>query len=417
MADLYGLEASGLPEELVARLTGASKREKIAEALLAQAMGGIENAGGPGAPLHWTQGAAQMLKAYLGNQGVKGAQREREAVAGDAATGRQSAIEAYMRQKMGAPGVTPLTPNDDEGNAMPSSPAVAGDRGGAIANAVANKYLANSPFLKMEQASFEAEKKREDEQTFRNEQARVAAAERAANLAQTLEQRKFEIERRLEDRALDRSSREMLMRSQQEITREIGMARAEAAMAAADARGDARAATASAKEEKANEAKRGVSTLIGELSGYFDNLDKMGAAINTDKPGVKNLAASVRASAPGQLLGGTFGTGEQKVRDEIKQMSPMLLNAIRQATQQGARGLDSNAELKFYLQAVTDPTKSLQYNRTAMRVLEKAYGLGAGVKGVSDAEEKALKDEFAKSQPQNAATGQVLRFDANGNPM
>ncbi len=396
MADLYGLEASGLPEELVARLIGTRGKQKIAEAMLAQAMGGIENAGGPNAPLHWTQGAAQMLKAALGRRGIDAAESERTAIGREAEAGREAAGAEYLRNKMGAPGVTPLTPNDDEGNAMPSSPAVPGDPRGAIVKAQMNKFLANSPFLKMEQAALDKSDAREDQQKFLESQAREARAGRAEEQAARLEQRRSEIESQLQNRALDRESRERMAMQQQQIMRELGMARAEAAKAAAEARGDAKAQTQAAKDAKVNEAKGNVSAMLGELGGKFETLNTMGAAVNADKSGPQNAITSIRASAPGQVLGGVFGTKEQVVRDEVKQYKPMLMNAIRQATAQGARGLDSNKELDFYLQAVTDEKKSIQYNRAALKVLEKAYGLGTGVKGVSDADEAALKAEWKK---------------------
>jgi hypothetical protein len=48
-----------------------------------------------------------------------------------------------------------------------------------------------------------------------------------------------------------------------------------------------------------------------------------------------------------------------------------------------------------------------------MRILEKAYGLGGGIKGVSDADEKALKDEFRRAQ---APAGEAKVVDWNELP-
>jgi hypothetical protein len=68
----------------------------------------------------------------------------------------------------------------------------------------------------------------------------------------------------------------------------------------------------------------------------------------------------------------------------------------------GARGLDSNKELEFYIQAATDPARDIQANRAALQVLENAYGLSSRVKGVSKAQIDALGAEFkgaAESAP------------------
>jgi hypothetical protein len=44
------------------------------------------------------------------------------------------------------------------------------------------------------------------------------------------------------------------------------------------------------------------------------------------------------------------------------------------------KAMDSNAELKFYLQAATDPKNDLKSNLNALAVLDETYGL-SGNKG------------------------------------
>lgn len=387
-----------LPPELEAQLRGVSQDELLANALLKQSMSPIENMGGPGAKLHWTQGLAKVLQAYLGRKGLDTAQGRRDDVARQETEGRKSAMEAYMKQKMGQAEVPYTDTLGSEPPQGPITPGVKGDPRGALAFGASNPFLQDSRFLQMEQASLDKADAREDQQAFLTAQQKQAAADRAANIAMQLEQRKSELEMRLQDRALDRASREMLMRSQQEIQRELGLARAEATRLAAQTRADAQADKVNAKQEQMGQAKQMVSGLLNELSGYYDDLQAKGAAVDTQKSGPANAYASLRASPVGQMVGGVVGTEEQTVRDKIKQTSPMLMNAIRQATAMGARGLDSNAELKFYLQAVTDPAKSIQFNKAALKILDDAYGLGMGVKGVDDKDVAALKSEFQKSQ-------------------
>lgn len=165
-------------------------------------------------------------------------------------------------------------------------------------------------------------------------------------------------------------------------------------------------------QQKLNAQKR-VSGNLEQLSNYYDKLDRSGAAIDTEDSALSNLSASIRASAPGQMLGRTFGTEEQSIRNEINQMRPILLQEIRQASQMGARGLDSNRELDFYLQAATDPSRDIQSNKTALAVLEQAYGLGNSTPDPNLAAQ--LKQEFEGSGEQPLQSGNVLRFDAQGN--
>lgn len=417
MADLFNLETSGLPPELLADLVGARNRKKIAEAMLEQSMGPIQNVGGPGARLHWSQGAAKMLEAYLGRKGIKESEDAQAAASGKLTEGRAAAIDALMKRTVGTPEVAYT---DTLGSEAPQGPIQAGvkpDPRGAIMEARMSPFLRGERFVDSMEANLNRQEAREDQQKFQDEQRKAAAADRAANLAAQLEQRKYEIDARLENQALDRESRAALMRSQQEITRQIGMARAEATRLAAQTRADQQADKRNEKVEKQAEAKKTVSGILGDLAGYYDELSTKGAAIDTEKSGPANLYSAIRSTGVGQMAGRAFGTEEQTIRDKIGQTSPMLMNAIRQATQQGARGLDSNAELKFYLSAVTDPSKSIQFNRAALSLLDKAYGLGLGINGVSEADEKALKDEFKKSQTPASGGGTVLRYDMNGNPI
>ena len=145
---------------------------------------------------------------------------------------------------------------------------------------------------------------------------------------------------------------------------------------------------------KVGEAKKRVSTNLTALTGYYDELDKLGAMVDTKKSGAENLSARIRASGVGQMVGGAVGSPEQEYRDKVNQMRPLLLNEIRQATAQGVKGLDSNKELEFYLQAATDPTKGIQVNRAAIQVLEDAYGLSSATKA-DPVQVKKLKDSFA----------------------
>ncbi len=162
MNDL-GLDLSQLPPELAAQLAGVANKRRIADAMLSQSMSPIENMGGPGANLHWTQGAAKVLQAYLGRRGLDAANAERESIGRQASEGTKAAMADYLRTKQGVPAAMPLTPMDDEGNAMPADPGVKADPRKAIAEAYANKFLANSPFLRAEQAGLDRADDRESQ--------------------------------------------------------------------------------------------------------------------------------------------------------------------------------------------------------------------------------------------------------------
>ncbi len=121
------------------------------------------------------------------------------------------------------------------------------------------------------------------------------------------------------------------------------------------------------------------------LKGLYDQLSTKGGIVDTKKGFLSNLSARTRASGVGQMAGEFAGTEEQSIRNQIKQLQPLLIQDIRQASKMGAKGLDSEKELQFYLQAATDPKRDIQANLNAIQVLDKAYGLGLGVSGEKSA--------------------------------
>jgi hypothetical protein len=145
--------------------------------------------------------------------------------------------------------------------------------------------------------------------------------------------------------------------------------------------------------EKKQNAKQRVTTNLLNISNAYDELQQEGGAISYKQPILENLGASARSTETGQRIGRALGTKEQAVRDKINTMRPSLINDIRQASEMGAKGMDSEKELAFFLQAVSDPTRDLETNRAALAALDQAYGLGAGLRANPTIINK-LKEEF-----------------------
>lgn len=139
------------------------------------------------------------------------------------------------------------------------------------------------------------------------------------------------------------------------------------------------------KDAQAEAGKETVSKVLEELKGAFGQLSQKGAAIDTTKGTLSNIQNRIAASAPGQMVTGALGTEEQSIRNTIAMTRPLLIQAIRQATGMSAKAMDSNAELQFYLQAATDPTKDLQANMKAIEALDRTFGLGLGAGGQEQA--------------------------------
>lgn len=145
----------------------------------------------------------------------------------------------------------------------------------------------------------------------------------------------------------------------------------------ADGKKDAAAAKLDTKQNEQAKAISDTQGTIAILRDSYDQLDKGGGITNTDKSGLANVEAAVSSSAPGQMVGKMFGTKNQSARNTIDQSRPLLMANIMRAMGITAKQLDSNAELKLWLNAATDPTLDLQANRSALDHLESMIGSGA----------------------------------------
>ena len=162
-------------------------------------------------------------------------------------------------------------------------------------------------------------------------------------------------------------------------TQNIGAPYRVTAAIAAEAKAGAAATKQSQAEEKSSKAKETVNTLVATLKDSYDQLNKLGGIVSTERGALGNIAAQIGTTGAGQIAGGAIGTQTQKYRNQIKQTRPLLLNAIKEATGMTAKQMDSNVELKMYLDAATSPELGYEANIAALSNLDKLYGLGMGL--------------------------------------
>jgi hypothetical protein len=136
------------------------------------------------------------------------------------------------------------------------------------------------------------------------------------------------------------------------------------------------AAASLQKQKTKTQAKEQLSTVINQLSNSYDALEKGGGITSTQQGALSNIAARLSSSGVGQAAGGAVGTENQRQRQEIAQTRPLLMNLIKEATGMSAQQMNSNAEMMLYLQAATDPTLSIEANRSALANLDRLFGLG-----------------------------------------
>lgn len=129
--------------------------------------------------------------------------------------------------------------------------------------------------------------------------------------------------------------------------------------------------TVGKKQEAKEAAQDNASNIIAQLRQSFDRLDQLGGITSTQNRAGTNVLAGLSSSGFGQATGRLFGTEVQSERNKIQQTRPLLMTTIMQAMGISAKQLDSNAELKLWLSAATDPTLDLQANKSALANLER----------------------------------------------
>lgn len=133
--------------------------------------------------------------------------------------------------------------------------------------------------------------------------------------------------------------------------------------------------TKTAEQEKS---KKDVEGIIAVLRDSYNQLKTGGGVTDVSKGGLENMGAAASSSGIGQALGKTFGTQNQSYRNTIAQQRPILMGNVSKALGMSAKQLDSNTELKLWLNAATDPTLDYQTNMRALDQLESMLANGPG---------------------------------------
>lgn len=412
MADLYGLEQSGIDPEIASQMLGLKRRRDIANLMAQQGMAGIDMpstpSGGYTPKISPLVGVAKVLQAYMANKMAGDADSEQAKLMGESQRRSAETMQGYEQMRRG----TPAQPIADAGpgDAVDTSTtmnAVPGNPREAIANLLAKApHMANNPLVKGDIASMQqmsqprvlgrtlvdgSGKTLATDSTWAQEQQAAQEAKAAAA--------KAAMEARAAEGAAQRQNREDMVRLAASLRTPAAppapsftevldpkdptrLLRVDGKVYKGGTLGDVGVLGISGKEPTAAtqantkaEGKATVNDVVSTLRGHYDSLEKGGGIVDDTKGAVSNATARLQSSAAGQFLGGVVGTKNQTARDGIAMTRPLLLAAVKNATGLTAKQLDSNADVKLWLTAATDPTKGVQANRSALNNILKYYGL------------------------------------------
>lgn len=116
---------------------------------------------------------------------------------------------------------------------------------------------------------------------------------------------------------------------------------------------------------------------LNDLRKAYQKLNQIGATVSPTQTGERNILARVRNSGVGQIVEGAIGTEAQTLRDEINAIRPGLMQAIAKATGMTGKQLDSNSDVKLFMQTTSNPASSYEANLKAIAALERLLGTGA----------------------------------------
>ena len=127
------------------------------------------------------------------------------------------------------------------------------------------------------------------------------------------------------------------------------------------------------KAEKQAEGQLALGDTLSTAETLVKDLAKMGGMTSTSKGPLANLVTSLQTGTVGQMGGRTFGTKEQAKRDELKSVRLQLLNAVKEATGMSAQQLNSNVELKTYLDSLGSEGMTKEANLAILDNLSRRY--------------------------------------------
>lgn len=352
---------------------------------------------------------AEMLRGYGAKRGEEQATEQLKDLQGKRQTAVAEALRNFGEKSQGAPAFEaagPMQPSGapladplglDGGKAAPSGGYTVPERKPDLRGAYADLMAAPDAALRnagmqgiIQMPQLEAAKlAKEEERQFRRDEAAATRQARMDELKMRAEDQRTSQQERLQ---AQREMRQMMIENQRQMQQLTLASRPEKnvtvmgpdgtaiTMPQSQAQGmqlyNPQAAAQLQKSKTKAEAKDQLSGVVQQLNNSYNALEEGGGITSTAQGGLTNLGARLGSTALGQAVGGALGTQNQRQRQEIEQTRPLLLNLIKEATGMSAQQMNSNAEMQLYLKAATDPTLTVEANRSALANLDKMFGLG-----------------------------------------
>lgn len=116
-----------------------------------------------------------------------------------------------------------------------------------------------------------------------------------------------------------------------------------------------------------------VTNLVEGLAKGYTDLARLGAAVTEGQTAGQNIVNFIRGTSL-STIEGAFGGEVATIREIIKSLKPNLIQAFKAAAEVGVKGMDTPAEIDFYMKTLGDETNTLEGNMAALGIFQDAYG-------------------------------------------
>ena len=119
--------------------------------------------------------------------------------------------------------------------------------------------------------------------------------------------------------------------------------------------------------------QEGLQDTIETAKTLISDLSKAEGMTGTSRSSLANLFTSLTTTGVGQAAGRFVGTATQSKRDELASVRLQLLNAIKQSTGMSSQQLNSNVELKTWLDSLGSAGMTKETNEAILNNIENSY--------------------------------------------
>jgi hypothetical protein len=127
------------------------------------------------------------------------------------------------------------------------------------------------------------------------------------------------------------------------------------------------------RAEKIAEGKESLSDTVEVAKTLVSDLAKSGGMTSTSNGPLSNLITSLGTGTIGQFGGRVVGTANQAKRDELNSVRLQLFNSVKEATGMSASQLNSNVELKTWLNSLGGADMTKEANEAILNNISNKY--------------------------------------------